>query len=269
MFASVSGTAAAGAARLQSLFTGTFYVYSLNLSKWKPGVHAAMITQASVVLLLSSTYGSGAPPVDAEAFLSWLRVDSTAWQSVPFAVLGYGSSSYPRFCAAADVIFAAVVAAGGSPLIQQPGKIDALGDGEMKFAGWLRDIAAAFKDRARNGDPPVGSVLLALEAAFAGSVNASYDMSSTKSIELLYNFVQMPGAFNRKNPRWPGTSLGSVISSTQLLSSARTEDRSTLNVMIDASAVIGGVQYLPGDNIAIYARSSPARVRMAITCFVQ
>lgn len=52
------------------------------------------------------------------SFMRWLvsqgEGEKTALQRKPYAVFGLGSSSYPRFCAAADLMDSMLIAAGAT-----------------------------------------------------------------------------------------------------------------------------------------------------------
>lgn len=66
----------------------------------------------------------------------------------PFCVLGFGSSSYPRFCAAADRMQTAMLAATGSnSALLPPAKADAVVGEDGVVWPWLRQLVAVMQDR--------------------------------------------------------------------------------------------------------------------------
>lgn len=100
-------------------------------------------------------------------FAGYEQADGSAWLSAealgnadaslapmqtPFAVLGLGSTAYPRFCKAADTVFHELVSAGAKPLLAVPAKMDALKDGEQVFQGWLDSIFSAFASDAQDSN---------------------------------------------------------------------------------------------------------------------
>lgn len=56
-----------------------------------------------------------------------------------FAVLGFGSSNYPRFCAAADLLHTTMLTLGGSALLN-PHKADALIGEDRVVSSWLKQV---------------------------------------------------------------------------------------------------------------------------------
>lgn len=92
-----------------------------------------MLRHATVVVFATSTYGPGAPPSSANKFLSWLGCSPAAaqlFQHKPTAVLGFGDSSYPRFCAAADTLAARLLSL-DCEMLMQVTKADALAQEEL------------------------------------------------------------------------------------------------------------------------------------------
>ena len=92
---------------------------------------------AKRVLVLTSTYGDGGPPASAKAFLSRLAL---AEGGAPAAVLGFGDRSFPRFCAYAEEVSAALAAKGWPQLLPLK-RIDRAS--AQEFAQWGRDLGAA------------------------------------------------------------------------------------------------------------------------------
>lgn len=64
----------------------------------------------------------------------------------PFAVLGFGCTSYPRFCAAADTVHSLVCATGADPLMPVA-KADCLSHEEATVWGWVRDLLVVVVQR--------------------------------------------------------------------------------------------------------------------------
>lgn len=76
--------------------------------------------RAQRLLILTATYGDGDAPASADRFLERLATLPAGPGPGPgpdFAVLGFGDSQFPQFCRFAQNVNAALLAAGGSPLL--------------------------------------------------------------------------------------------------------------------------------------------------------
>lgn len=91
---------------------------------------------ASRLLVLAATYGDGEAPEGARRFLA--RLDRMpAPTGMAFAVLGFGDRQFPRFCAFARQVHAALLAKGLQPL-REPGTIDRQSEPEFReWCEWL------------------------------------------------------------------------------------------------------------------------------------
>lgn len=66
----------------------------------------------------------------------------------PFCVLGFGSCAYPRFCAAADHMHTAMLAAAGSnSFLLPPAKADAVAGEETVVWPWLLQLAVVMQEK--------------------------------------------------------------------------------------------------------------------------
>lgn len=144
-YASVTGTAAAGAERLAHVMKDAFVVKLLDLADFTAASTAA-VADASVAMFVTSTYGSGAAPPDAAAFLDWAESDAarSTLHGLPFCVIGYGSRSYPRFAAAADT-FSRVLTASGAFLLTPVAKVDALGGGIVVVSEFVQNVTMTIR----------------------------------------------------------------------------------------------------------------------------
>lgn len=107
-------------------------------------VHAAPMNalattypKARRIIILSATYGDGAAPVSARAFLDKLDALGTR---VPVAVLGFGDRAFPQFCGFADRV-ADEVAARGFPCLLDLHRIDR--QSAQDFAQWGARLGVA------------------------------------------------------------------------------------------------------------------------------
>ncbi|WP_439154398.1 PepSY domain-containing protein [Yoonia sp.] len=95
--------------------------------------------QAARILVLAATYGDGAAPSSARGFLDRIAALDTP-PKAPLAVLGFGDSNFPAFCAFAREIEHAAHQAGWAQLLPR-GTVDR--QSPQDFARWGRGLGAA------------------------------------------------------------------------------------------------------------------------------
>ena len=89
------------------------------------------------IVVMTATWGDGAPPTSAQGALERL---ASAQPSVPLAVLGFGDSSFPSYCGFADE-FAAMAETKGWGQVLPTDRIDR--QSPQEFARWGRAFGAA------------------------------------------------------------------------------------------------------------------------------
>eukprot|EP00898_Chlorokybus_atmophyticus_P007291 jgi/Chlat1/7563/Chrsp63S00556 len=223
VYATVSGTAKDYASRTAQMLKSEFQVILLDVENFQPEDHHP--DTYHLLIIISSTYGAGSPPASAFRFLRWLTL-----QGCCFSVFGIGSSSYPRFCAAADTIHAMMLASGAKPL-GNPGKGDAIGGRDMAFKDWLTATMQSFRDHltTAGGMEKCDRV-----------INLIQDTAVT-TFQQIYNLLA-------HDTRWlvaPITEVAEVLPPE-----AQTEGRSVCLVKIDLSDIPTAL-YAPGDHIAV------------------
>lgn len=92
--------------------------------------------RARALILMAATYGDGVAPASARRFLD--RLDGL--EPLPVAVLGFGDRAFPRFCAYAETV-AAALEARGWPVLLPLDRIDA--QSPATFAAWGRALGRA------------------------------------------------------------------------------------------------------------------------------
>ena len=97
---------------------------------------AVRYPQATRLLVLTATYGDGEAPESARLFTARLaRLQASTGLS--FAVLGFGDRQFPRYCAFAQQVHAALVARGFEAL-RDPGTVDRQSESEFRqWCDWL------------------------------------------------------------------------------------------------------------------------------------
>ena len=89
------------------------------------------------LLLITSTYGEGEPPDNAQAFHTALHADSAPrLEHLQFSVLGLGDSSYPDFCQCSkefDARFEALGAQRSAAMVDR-------WQADEGFAAWMQAV---------------------------------------------------------------------------------------------------------------------------------
>jgi sulfite reductase (NADPH) flavoprotein alpha-component len=101
-------------------------------------VSPADLAAAETVLIITSTYGDGEPPDNAAALHAALHAaDAPPLDSLNFAVLALGDSSYPDFCKCGHDFQARLTALGAKPLVPI---IESDVDYDEPFANWISQL---------------------------------------------------------------------------------------------------------------------------------
>jgi len=100
-----------------------------------------------LLLVISSTFGDGEPPANAEDFIQKLQHCQTL-SNFEYAVFGLGDVAYPRFCQFGKALDAALAQAGAIRVIN---RVDADTNYQQFFKQWLTTIDALLA-----GDTEIG-----------------------------------------------------------------------------------------------------------------
>ncbi|KAL4440247.1 hypothetical protein ABPG75_003248 [Micractinium tetrahymenae] len=230
---------------------GALAVSVLNMEEFDSEAWGAHLADADAVLVLSSTYGPGAPPRAAAKFVAWLQAGGDeaveCFKGKPTAVLGFGSSSYPRFCAAADLLHALLLAIGAKPVLPV-GKADALAGEEMTVWRWVKQLGEAACAR--------GWMDAAQQAALVERLPVS-DGSKPPPFVPEFTLVRLAGeglkAARERRCHW-----ATVLQSMEVLPGPE-GGASTKFVRLDISGVPCG-NYYAGDEVCIWGENEPALV---------
>ncbi len=95
-------------------------------------------TNAKRILILAATYGEGDAPASAKGFLERLSAKSR----IPLAILGFGDSTFPAYCAYANLV-AQKAGAEGWPMLMPLDTVNR--QSPQDFARWGRSLGAALK----------------------------------------------------------------------------------------------------------------------------
>jgi sulfite reductase (NADPH) flavoprotein alpha-component len=143
-YGSESGNARGLAQRLLRLpCLQPYEVVELDLNQ----LHPQALTPRDCLLIVTSSFGDGEPPGNAERFLDRLE-PCASLAGLRYAVFGLGDTAYPTFCGFSKDIDAALLARNATPVIN---RVDADTDFEGFFEIWCATLEAVLKGDARAG----------------------------------------------------------------------------------------------------------------------
>eukprot|EP00775_Hariotina_reticulata_P010070 gene10070-10225_t len=246
---------------------GQLEVQQLNCEDVEGDAWPAALGPAAAVLLMSSTYGPGAPPASAAKFITWLnRINSkvTGTQSTfigkPFAVLGFGSRAYPRFCAAADLLHSTMLAVAAEPLLPVA-KADAVAGEEAVVWPWLKQLVQQTVKRGWLDEAAAATV----EAQLPGSAATG----ASAALYPQYNLITLKGEGLQAAPEPNSCQLATVMEAKELLTIPDTRSfeevqnsssKSTKLIRLKLGNQGNFTQYSVGDHIAVWAEIGEEQV---------
>ncbi len=114
------------------------------------GASVADLAKGGHVLVITSTYGEGDPPDNAQALHAALMADDAPrLDGLRYAVLGLGDSSYPDFCQCSREFDARLEALGAGRLAPT---VECDGDPDEGYAGWLKSVTAVLGEAGAGGE---------------------------------------------------------------------------------------------------------------------
>ena len=103
---------------------------------------AASLSEIEHLVIITSTYGEGDPPDNAQAFHdSLFSDDAPSMAHLKYSVLSLGDSSYPDFCQCGIEFDQRLASLGGSALVP---RVDMDVDYDDDYAAWVNDLLAIF-----------------------------------------------------------------------------------------------------------------------------
>ncbi len=181
----------------------------------------------SNMLVITSTYGDGDPPDNAQAFWGWLAADNAPrLEHVRYSVLALGDTNYPAFCEFGK-------------------KCDA------RFAALGAKRAVDRRDCDTDYEAPAGEWTHAALAAFASTAPAQVQAATVADAKVEAPALEASGGYSRKNP------FRAKLLTNRLLTGAQSQKE----VRHFEIALAGsGLSYEVGDALGIFPTNSPAVV---------
>ena len=110
----------------------------------------ASLPQIENLVVITSTYGEGEPPDNAQGFYDFIRSDEApSLSGVNYSILSLGDSSYPDFCQCGIDFDERFKELGAKPLLD---RVDMDVDFDDDYAQWNKDLLAIFGAAATADD---------------------------------------------------------------------------------------------------------------------
>jgi sulfite reductase (NADPH) flavoprotein alpha-component len=176
----------------------------------------------STVLVVTSTYGNGDPPSNAEDLHAWLMKKAPSLPGVRFAVCALGDKTYDRFCQCGKDFDRRLGELGATRLVDRK---DCDVDYEKPWKAWLDGVVAALK-----------------------ATTASATASTPVEAAAVVHHDAAPGT--RRNP-----AFARVIGSRRLCGTGSTKETIHVELELPESLV-----YEVGDSLGVFPTNDPALV---------
>lgn len=182
---------------------------------------AKQLTKEDILLLVTSTQGEGEPPEEGVPLHHFLYgKKAPKLDTLSFAVLGLGDSSYPDFCQAGVDFDSKLAELGAERLLE---RVDADVDFEATAEAWIEQAVSKMKDIA-GGSALAAPVAQAVSAVAEESIYTK-DQPFTASLLQCHSLV--------------------------------TEDADKNVVHVEIDLADSGIQYQAGDALGIITRNDP------------
>ena len=193
------------------------------------------LAQEALVLIVTSTYGNGDPPYNAEKLMDWLKSSESSVSGVPFAVCGLGDRTYPKFVQAGIDFDRLMEERGGKRVVPRQ-------DCDVEYE-------APFE---------------AFQTAVLSWLDTNADNLSAKESQQLSN--PQPDATESEKTAELGT-RGRPVSAT-LVSRKRLNQQGSEKETIHYEFSWSGsqVRFHPGDSFAVVPTNNPVEVRKILSC---
>jgi sulfite reductase (NADPH) flavoprotein alpha-component len=185
-------------------------------------------------IVLTSTFGDGDPPANAQDFHGWLMGEAPALPQLGYSVCALGDRAYPRFCQCGRDLDARLGALGARPLAP---RVDCDADYEPPWEGWLATLTEGLRavdwDRVPAPDPELVEWVEAGTGAHAVG----------------------PAPGTRKNPY-----LATVRANRNLNGEGSAKETRFISLAVDPAVV----DYRAGDALGVFPRNCPDLARRVL-----
>ncbi|MBE9004318.1 nitric oxide synthase oxygenase [Fortiea sp. LEGE XX443] len=215
-----------------------------RLSRYRPKVMALdeyntdLLASEKLLLIVTSTFGSGEMPGNGKKFLQWLRKQPPgSLMSLNYSVLGLGSTVYQYFCAAGIAVDKALARSGANCIVPLHKGDEIKGQADT-FKQWLRLISRVLGEDATAADATTAHAPQ-LQVKF---LNAAEVLNLSCALESGERGIEVP-----------------VVANQELLQEVIPGSRSTRFISFDIAHT--NLKYETGDHVAVYPCNSPELVQ--------
>lgn len=255
LYGTETGTAEMCAVDLASAMNQAGYVaYHKELDSYR----ASDLGDEPFVVVVTSTFGDGDAPANAEAFMEHLKTDRPPLPGMRFAVCALGDSSYPNFAQCGKDFDALFEQLGGDRVVS---RVDCDGAPDIPFAGFQKQVLAYLRAHPDLHPPADGPTTAPTEPGLFARLT-SWLFGSGE--------VAPAPAASRPTVEAPGAPEVAVIDRTHPGSATLLESRklsgsgSTKDTRHHRIAIETGIDLHPGDSIGIYPTNDPDLVRSVV-----
>ncbi|MDP4535975.1 assimilatory sulfite reductase (NADPH) flavoprotein subunit [Alkalimonas collagenimarina] len=189
---------------------------------------ANQLKQERFLTIVTSTYGEGEPPENAEAFYKFLfSKKAPKLNGLKYAVLGLGDTSYEFFCKTAQDFDERLAELGGVSL-QQRQDLDV--DYEAQAESWNQQLIKALEPELNAASEPAGAQVIAWPGQTASATST----------------------FSKQNPFH-----AELYANQKITGRDSTKDVRHIEISLEGS----DIRYQPGDALGVYFLNDPAIVR--------
>ncbi len=219
------------------------------------------IAEEEYVFIVTSTFGNGDAPYNAEQFLDFLKgPDAPDVSSLRFAVCGLGDRSYPNFAQCGKDFDARLDALGGTRVVP---RMDCDVDFEVPFDQWKRQVLGWLAENPPEaGDAPAPAARPEKKGGFWGKVSGwfggkkaedvvSAPTSPTSTPAPATSAPAEKPTWTRDNP------FMSKVVARRLLSGEGSA-KETMHYELDLTG--SGIEFHGGDSFGVFPHNPPAEV---------
>jgi sulfite reductase (NADPH) flavoprotein alpha-component len=225
-------------------------------------VDPPQVHQFGLLLIITSTFGDGDPPSNAEALHGYLMAANTPrLDTLHYSVCGLGDSDYEQFCQCGKDFDSRLNSLGAKRIA---GRADCDVDYEDAWEGWLAEVLAACQDLDFEpidiSEKP--SLVGASETSDPSGVHDSTDSDQSGSINSL-SIPAISGVYRQKSPIGTRKNpyFATVLDNKNL--NHRQSHKETRHIAFLTSN--SGMGYEVGDTLGVFPRNCPDLVRRVLS----